>query len=120
MVESSQRGREADMLRERLSRPCRADPRINWTLDADGALRDVVKRLRRKLGDDAASPRYIRLYGRSPWLCNRSGQKMPDTSAFMKMVVSSLMLGRVAGSRLLTETQHGFRIRASEHGRTAC
>ena len=120
MVESGQRDRETDMLPERLSRPCRVGPRINWTLDADAALRDVVKRLRRKLGDDAASPRYIRLYGRSPWLCNRYGQKMPDTSAFMKMVVSSLMLERVAGSRLLTETQHGFRIRASEHGRTAC
>ena len=36
-----------------------ASRRINESLDVDAALRNVVKKLRRKLGDDAANPRYI-------------------------------------------------------------
>ena len=52
-------GREIGGLRERLSRLSQASLRINESLDVGAARRNRVNRLRRKLEDDAADPRYI-------------------------------------------------------------
>ena len=59
MTDRKRSNPELEALRERNSSLSGAIPRTSASLDLDTVLREVIKKLRRKLGDDPAEPAWI-------------------------------------------------------------